>query len=69
MKTLYFEEIVMYKRRVYNREFKINSVRLIIENKFSFSHTAAVMGINESMLRRWHKEFINFGNKAFPGHG
>ena len=57
------------ERRQYDREFKLEAVRLIREEGRKVSEVARTLGINENQLHRWKKKFIEEGEEAFPGHG
>ncbi|MCY7520682.1 transposase, partial [Paenibacillus larvae] len=53
----------------YDKEFKLQSVRLIQEEGKSVAQVAREMGLHENTLYRWIAEFKNAGNQAFPGSG
>ncbi|AQT86414.1 transposase IS3/IS911 family protein [Paenibacillus larvae subsp. larvae] len=53
----------------YDKEFKLQSVRLIQEEGKSVAQVAREMGLHENTLYRWIVEFKNAGNQAFPGSG
>src|SRR5579862_5213469 len=55
--------------RKYDREFKINAVKLMRDNGKSIIETARDLGIPESTLRDWFKEFDEYGEQCFPGSG
>ena len=57
------------KRRNYTQEFKIDAVRMIIDQNRPVSEVASNLGINPSLLQRWRKKFEADGSVAFPGHG
>jgi transposase-like protein len=60
------------KRRVYTPEFKAESVALVEKHEKPVRQTAADLGINENMPRRWvqsAREAAGAGLKPFPGHG
>jgi transposase len=56
-------------RKYYDQEFKANAVRLAIEKKRPLAEIARDLGINENMLWRWKKEFLEDPEQAFPGKG
>ena len=56
-------------RRTFTREFKLEAVKLITEQGRSFAQAAANLGIAESLLRKWKKDFDAQGDQAFPGKG
>ena len=57
------------KRRKYSREFKIEAVRLVKEEGYSFREAAESLGIAESMLRRWKEKLEMEGEESFVGPG
>ena len=56
-------------RRKFSREFKVEAVKLVTLQGYSFSQAAESLGIGENMLRRWEKQIEEAGEKAFPGKG
>jgi len=56
-------------RRTFTREFKLEAVKLITEQGRSFAQAAANLGIAESLLRKWKKDFDAQGEQSFPGKG
>jgi transposase len=56
-------------RRVFTREFKTEAVRLAREGGVSKSQVARELGIHNTVLARWVREFENQPEKAFPGKG
>ena len=57
------------KRRSYSREFKIEAVSLITEGGLSISQAARDLGISQTVLGRWKKQFTEDPGQAFPGKG
>ncbi len=57
------------KRRQYDREFKLEAVRLSYEPGRSVAGVARDLGISENMLHRWRSQFAQEGEAAFPGKG
>jgi transposase len=57
------------KRRKYTREFKLDAVRMVIEQNRPVSEVAENLGINPGVLQRWRKKFEEDSSVAFPGHG
>ena len=55
-------------RRHYDREFKIESVRLAKE-RGNVSAVARNLGISSNVLHRWKKELTEDSEHAFPGIG
>jgi transposase len=44
-------------RRRFSEEFKQDAVRLVVEEKYSFSAAAKAVGVSEQTLRGWHRRF------------
>ena len=57
------------KRRQYTKEFKIEAVRLIIEEGRPISEVARELGIGENLLHRWKKKYEEGEIDPFPGQG
>ena len=56
-------------RKQYSREFKIEAVKLIVEQDRSVSGVATSLGVSVSTLHSWKKKFAADGGFACPGHG
>jgi transposase len=56
-------------RRKYSREYKQEAVTLVQQSNQPISHVAKSLGLNDTMLRRWIKEFSEPTKTAFPGNG
>jgi len=59
----------MGKRRRYDKQFKIDAVRLITENGRRASEVARDLGIHVNLLYLWKKQLVEDPQDAFPGHG
>jgi transposase len=57
------------KRVHYSKQFKVDAVKLVIEQGYNVSEAARNLGIHHSSLRRWKKQLDADGNQAFPGKG
>ena len=57
------------KRRQYTKEFKIEAVRLIIEEGGPISDVARELGTAQSLLHRWKKKSEEGKIDPFPGQG
>jgi transposase len=57
------------KRRNFDREFKLEAVRLIIDKGYSMAEVSRNLGVDYSVLRRWKKQFEDDPQFAFPGKG
>ena len=58
------------ERRQCTREFKIETVRLVIEEEPSLAQVARELGVGRNLLQRWKREMEGAGTaEAFPGNG
>jgi transposase len=57
------------KRRKYDREFKLEAVRLSLEPGRSVAGVARDLGISENALHVWRGKLKSEGSAAFPGKG
>ena len=57
------------KRRQYTKEFKVEAVRLIVEEGRPISEVARELGIGENLLHRWKKKYEEGEIDPFPGQG
>jgi len=57
------------RRKHYSKQFKIDAVELVTEQRFNVSEAARNLGIHHSSLRRWKRQLESDGNQAFPGKG
>lgn len=54
----------------FDKEFKINAVRLVVEEQLSLEKVSGDLGVGYSTLQRWVRELKEHGlAKAFPGKG
>ena len=51
----------MGKRRSYSREFKLEAVKMVLEDGVSVSQIARDLGINENLLHSWKRKFKEDG--------
>ena len=59
----------MSNRRTYDRQFKIDAVRLLNQSGKTATEIADNLGIKRDLLLRWKKEFADETKKAFTGKG
>ncbi len=59
----------MSTRRSYNREFKIEAVKLATRGDKSLAEVSRELGISATVLHRWKSQFLNDPQFAFPGKG
>ena len=59
----------MTSRRKFDKQFKIDAVKLLESSGKTAKAVAADLGIRSDALSRWKREFDEEHKKAFPGHG
>jgi transposase len=59
----------MERQRRYDREFKINSIKLYRESGKGIEEVARNLGIPKATLYSWVKEYNDHGEDSFPGSG
>ena len=57
------------KRNVYNRDFKIKVMKLILEKHQSVARVSKDLGVSQNTLHQWKKAFIEHSRNCFPGNG
>ena len=57
------------KRKSYDKEFKLSAVKMITEAGMSLSQVSRDLGVNESSLHKWKKDYLSDQQNAFPGKG
>ena len=57
------------KRRQFTKEFKVESVRLIIDQGRSIADVARSLGVGEGVLSQWKRNYAKLSTEAFPGQG
>ena len=57
------------QRNKYDREFKIEAVRLLLESGKKSKEIAEDLGISRDNLLRWRREFERDSEHSFPGKG
>ena len=58
-----------YLRKRYTKEFKQQAVLMLLEGIQPPSEVARHLGINNNMLHRWRREYLQDQDTAFPGKG
>ena len=56
-------------RRKYDREFKLEAVRLVTEGGRPVTEVAKGLGIHENLLYNWRRKYLDDTVHAFPGKG
>ena len=57
------------KRKMYDRQFKIDAVNLVVNGERRVSEVARGLGIDPNMLYRWKGKLTTEGSESFPGKG
>ena len=57
------------KRRKYTKEFKLDAVRLVTDQGRTIADVARSLGIAESVLSQWKKNYSTLAAEAFTGNG
>jgi transposase len=57
------------QRQRYNREFKLEAVRLLELGQKPATQLALELGIRRNLLYKWQRELHGKGTAAFPGQG
>ena len=57
------------ERRSFSREFKLEAVKLVKERGVTVTQAAKDLGIAQSVLGRWVRQFTADKAQAFPGRG
>jgi transposase len=56
-------------RKTYDREFKLEAVRMASEPGVTAREVESRLGIGQGVVSRWRRELKNDGKQAFPGKG
>lgn len=59
----------MKERKTYTREFKLEAVRMSMEDGRSGAEVAKELGIHRNLLYKWRKAFLEDEEESFPGRG
>jgi transposase len=57
------------KRKKYTREFKLQAVKLVVEEDYSVKTVSKELEIHQNSLYKWIVEYEENGELAFPGNG
>jgi transposase len=57
------------KRRKYDREFKVEAVKLVTGGGRAVAEVARNLGIHENLLYKWREKYTEDISHAFPGKG
>jgi len=56
-------------RRKYDREFKLEAVRLVTQGGRPVVEVARDLGVHENLLYNWRQKYLDDTVHAFPGKG
>jgi transposase len=56
-------------RRKYDREFKLEAVRLVMQGGRPVAEVARDLGIHENLLYNWRRKYLDDTVHVFPGKG
>jgi transposase len=56
-------------KRVFDKEFKLNTARLIISKEKKIAELSRELGITENTLHNWKNQYLKDNKDAFPGKG
>lgn len=59
----------MKTRRSFSKQFKVNAVKMIVEEGMKVSETARELEITENTLHNWKRKYFEDQEEAFPGNG
>jgi len=57
------------KRRSFTREFKVETVQMLMTTDVSVTEAAADLGIHPNTLYKWARQYGERPEEAFPGKG
>jgi transposase len=56
-------------RKTYTPEFKLQAVKMVLEQKRSVAEVGRRLDVSQSLLHLWKKAVLKGGANAFPGSG
>jgi transposase len=56
-------------RKKHSREFKLEALRTLRSGQYTASELARRLGVTESHLRDWNREYEKYRDESFPGQG
>ena len=59
----------MTVRKKYTKEFKLDAISLVTEQKYTCAEAAMSLSINPNILSRWIRELTEKDGAAFRGNG
>jgi transposase len=59
----------MSQRRRHSRDFKVEAVKLVVEQGYTVAEAAQSLGIHTNLLRNWKQKLLAEGDVVFRGNG
>ena len=57
------------RRRRYDKQFKLDALRLIQDSDRPVAEIARELGVHPNVLYKWRDQLLSDGDHAFPGKG
>ena len=57
------------RRKRYDRQLKASAAKAVLSGETTAKGLSEELGIKDSTLRRWAREYEEMGDGAFPGNG
>jgi transposase len=57
------------ERKTYTKEFKLEAVKLVLEQGMKVAQAARDLGVSDYLLSKWVGQVRQDGGEAFPGKG
>lgn len=57
------------RRKRYDRQFNASAAKVVLSGEMTVKDLSEELGIKDSTLRRWGREYEEMGDDAFPGNG
>jgi len=57
------------RRKRCDRQFKVSAAKAVLSGEMTVKGLSEELGIRDSTLRRWAREYGEMGDCAFPGNG
>ena len=57
------------RRRRFDRQFKLDALRMVQETEQPIAEIARNLGIHPNILYKWRNEFLSDAEHSFPGKG
>lgn len=55
--------------RTFDKDFKVNAVKLVLEETRSMNKIAEELGISANTLSNWKRDYLKDKENSFPGKG